>query len=47
MLAAVGHTLDLAAWRSLARRQGIDDGGAVEVMVCAVRCVALERPTEP
>ena len=42
LLAAVGHALDFAAWRSLARGQGLDDGRAVEVMVRMVRCVARE-----
>ncbi len=42
LLAAVGHALDFAAWRSLARGQGLDDGRAVEVMVRMVRCAARE-----
>ena len=42
LLATVGHALDFATWRSLARGQGLDDGRAVEVMVRAVRCVARE-----
>ena len=42
LLAAVGHALDFAAWRSLARGQGLDDGRSVEVMVRMVRCVARE-----
>ena len=42
LLAAIGHALDFAAWRSLARGQGLDDGRAVEVMVSMVRCVARE-----
>jgi AcrR family transcriptional regulator len=42
LLAAVGHALDFATWRSLVRGQGLDDGRAVEIMVCAVRCAARE-----
>ena len=42
LLAAVGHALDFATWRSLARGQGLDDGRAVEVMVRMVRCAAWE-----
>jgi hypothetical protein len=42
LLAAVGHALDFAAWRSLARGQGLDDGRAVEVMVSMVRSAARE-----
>ncbi|HET6688308.1 MAG TPA: helix-turn-helix domain-containing protein [Rubrobacter sp.] len=40
LLAALGHALDFRTWRSLVREQGLDDEQAVEVMVCAVRCVA-------
>jgi AcrR family transcriptional regulator len=40
LLAAIGHALDFEAWQSLTRRQELDDEQAVEVMVCAVRCVA-------
>ncbi len=42
LLAAVGHALDFATWRSLVRGQGLDDERAVEIMVCAVRCAARE-----
>ena len=31
--AAVGHAIDFGTWRSLARGQGLDDAGAVELMV--------------
>ncbi len=40
VLAALGHALDFETWRSLARRQGLADGQAVEVMVGLVRCLA-------
>lgn len=40
LLAAIGHALDFETWRSLVRRQGLDDRGAIEVMARAVRCVA-------
>lgn len=40
LYAAIGHALDFEAWRSLARREGLGDEEAVEVMVHAVRCVA-------
>lgn len=40
LLAAIGHALDFETWRSLVRRQGLDDEGAVQVMVSTVRCAA-------
>lgn len=40
LLAAIGHALDFGAWRSLVRQQGLDEEGAIDVMACAVRCVA-------
>jgi hypothetical protein len=40
LLAAPGHVLDFQTWRSLVRQRGLDDEQAVEVMVCAVSCVA-------
>ena len=40
VLAALGHALDFETWRSLARRQGLTDEQAVEVMVRLVRCLA-------
>lgn len=42
LLAATGHAIDFAAWRSLVRGQGLDDGLAVELMVRAARCAARE-----
>jgi AcrR family transcriptional regulator len=44
LLAALGHALDFGTWRSLVRQQGLDDERAVDLMVCAVRCVARKRP---
>ena len=38
LLAALGHALDFATWRSLARGQGLDDGRSVHLMVRMVRC---------
>jgi AcrR family transcriptional regulator len=38
LLAALGHALDFQTWQSLARRQGLGDEQAVEMMVCMVRC---------
>jgi AcrR family transcriptional regulator len=31
--AAIGHAVEFETWRSLARRQGLDDADAVEIMV--------------
>ncbi len=42
LLAAIGHALDFAAWRSLARGQGLADELAVELMVLTVRCATRE-----
>jgi hypothetical protein len=33
LLAAVGHPLDFTTWRSLVRDEGLDDEGAIEIMV--------------
>jgi AcrR family transcriptional regulator len=44
VLAAIGHALDFETWRSLARRQGLTDEEAVEVMVRLVRCLAAGQP---
>lgn len=41
--AALGHALDFAAWRSLARGQGLADDRIVELMAGMVRCAAEER----
>lgn len=40
LLAAIGFALDFQTWRALARRQGLDDGAAIELVVCTVRCAA-------
>ena len=40
LLAAIGLALDFQTWRTLARRQGLDDGVAIRLMVCTVRCAA-------
>ena len=42
--AAVGHAVEFETWRSLARRHGLDDAGAVEVMVGLVRGVQGDTP---
>jgi AcrR family transcriptional regulator len=42
LLAALGHALDFATWRSLVRGQGLDDGRAGELMVRMVRSAARE-----
>ena len=42
LLAAIGHALDFETWRSLVRRQGLDDGRAVDLMVGTVRCLVRE-----
>ncbi|MBA2759740.1 MAG: TetR/AcrR family transcriptional regulator [Chloroflexia bacterium] len=43
LLAALGHAIDFGTWHSLARRQGLDDSEAVEVMVGAVRAVVVDH----
>ncbi len=40
LLAAIGHALDFATWRSLVRGQGLDGERAVELMVRLVRAAA-------
>jgi AcrR family transcriptional regulator len=42
LLAALGHALDFATWRSLVRGQGLDRDLAVEFMVRAARCAARD-----
>jgi AcrR family transcriptional regulator len=37
--AAIGHAVEFDTWRSLTRHQGLDDAGAVELMVSLVRAV--------
>jgi AcrR family transcriptional regulator len=41
LLAAIGHALDFETWRSLARRQGLADEQAVELMVQFVARLAV------
>jgi AcrR family transcriptional regulator len=38
LVAAIGHATDFLTWRSLVREQGLDDGQAVNLMVCMVNC---------
>ncbi len=42
--ALLGHALDFETWRSLARRQGLEDGAAVEVMIRLIRSVVEHDP---
>lgn len=37
--AAIGHAIEFDTWRSLTRREGLDDAEAVELMVRLVRAV--------
>lgn len=43
LLAALGHALEFETWRSLARRQGLSDEQAVEVMARLIGCLAMLR----
>lgn len=38
--AALAHAVDFQTWHSLTRRQGLDDGEAIEVALAAARCLA-------
>jgi hypothetical protein len=38
LFAGIGHSLDLSTWESLARRQGMPEAEAVELLVAMVRC---------
>jgi AcrR family transcriptional regulator len=42
LLAALGHALDFETWRSLTRRQGLDDGRAAEVVMGMVWCLVRD-----
>ena len=42
--AALGHAFDFETWRSLVRRQGLDDGEAVDLMVRLVGGLATTDP---
>jgi hypothetical protein len=37
--AVIGHAVEFETWRSLVRRQGLEDGAAAELMVRLVRSV--------
>ncbi len=39
VVAAIGHAVAFATWRSLTRGQGLDDAGAAKLMRDLVRCV--------
>jgi AcrR family transcriptional regulator len=38
--AAIGHALDFQTWYSLVRQQGLDDEGAIALVLAMVRCGA-------
>jgi hypothetical protein len=40
ILAACGHAADFQAWRSLARKQGLDDREVIDAMVTLVVAAA-------
>jgi AcrR family transcriptional regulator len=42
LVAAIGHALDFETWRSLARRQGLTDARAVELMVRLVTALVAD-----
>jgi hypothetical protein len=37
--AVIGHAIEFDTWQSLTRREGLDDGEAVELMVSLARAV--------
>jgi hypothetical protein len=41
LLAAIAHALDFQTWNSLTRELGLDDAGAIDVMVAMVQGVAV------
>ena len=43
LLSALGHAIDFETWRSLVRREGLDQSQAVELMVSFVRCAGDPR----
>jgi len=45
--AAVGHAVEFDTWRSLARRQGLSDRAAAELMVLLVEAAAGSEPPTP
>src|SRR4030088_2565192 len=40
--AVIGHAVELETWRSLARREGLDDAAAAETMLSLVRAVQAQ-----
>ncbi|MFP5380281.1 MAG: hypothetical protein ACLGHP_11140, partial [Vicinamibacteria bacterium] len=44
--AALGHAVDFRAWLSMAD-QGLDDAGAIEIMLAAVTAAAAQRSRRP
>ncbi len=42
VVAAVGHAIAFATWRSLVREQGLDEAQAIEAMVAMVRGLAAD-----
>lgn len=47
LLGAVGLALDFHSWRTMVRRQGLDDEQAIELMVCMARCASHRRYVAP
>jgi AcrR family transcriptional regulator len=43
LLSALGHAIDFETWRSLVRREGLEQSQAVELMVSFVRCAGDSR----
>jgi hypothetical protein len=37
--AVIGHAVEFETWRSLARREGLDDSGAADTMLSLARAV--------
>ena len=42
--AAIGHALSFSTWQSLVRQQGLDDAGAIDLMVAMVECAPSRTP---
>jgi AcrR family transcriptional regulator len=42
--AAIGHALDFATWRSLARERGLDDADAIDLMTGLVAAASRREP---
>ena len=45
LTAALGHAVDFRAWESLARRQGLNDAQAADLMTTFVQCVRRSSAT--